>query len=120
MVASDEKVVTASKLDRYKADLDELIERGQRLYLAVLIDLAPPASKMKISEEERKKLPRVKDEYQTWYSEALATIRQLLPDRLEDFLDHYRSPKPRKELNASTYRIFDYLQGVTASRGGPK
>ena len=45
-------------------------------------------------------------------------IRQLLPDRLDDFISYYKPLKPRKELNAATYTISDLLQGITVSRGG--
>jgi hypothetical protein len=52
-----------------------------------------------------------------WYSEARALIRQLLPDRLADFVRHYEKPKPRKDITAENYRIEDYLQGLTVTRG---
>jgi hypothetical protein len=43
-------------------------------------------------------LPQFKSKYQTWYSESLALIRQLLPDRVEGFASYYESPKTRKRL----------------------
>src|SRR5688500_15331152 len=43
-------------------------------------------------------LPLFSRSYQKWYSEALAVIRQLLPDRLSDFQSHYEVPRNRKEL----------------------
>jgi len=59
----------------------------------------------------------VRKEYQAWYSESLAAIRQLMPDRAEDFVGYYKSSKSPKELNASTYRISDYLQGINVTHG---
>ena len=103
-------------LDRYKNDLDKLISNGEKLHLALLIEAVPTLSKQ-VTEERRKSLPDVRREYQAWYSEALTVIRQLLPDRVEDFIDYYKSLKPRKELNSSTYRITDYLQRITATQG---
>jgi hypothetical protein len=44
-------------------------------------------------------------------------IRQLLPDRVDDFVAYYKPLRPRKELNSSTYTISDFLQGITAQRG---
>src|SRR5437016_161485 len=97
-------------LDRYKADIDKLTLHGEKLYFALLLETAPTvAKKLNLTEEQQKGLPNVRKEYQAWYSEALATMRQLLPDRVQDFIDHYKSLKPRKELNASTYRISDLL-----------
>lgn len=47
-------------------------------------------------------------EYNTWYSEALPLIRNLLPDRLPEFESFYRNVTPtRGEL--SSYSIEDYM-----------
>lgn len=58
-------------------------------------------------------LPKFEAEYQAWYSEAIAVVRQLLPDRLADFIGHYEPAKNRKELTYGSYRIQDALQGLT-------
>lgn len=106
-------------IERYKKDLDRLIRQGTKLYYALALEAVPTAAKqLQITDEQRKELPNVKREYQAWYSESLAAIRQLLPDRAQDFIEYYKLSKPPKELNASTYRISDYLQGISASRGG--
>ena len=47
------------------------------------------------------------DIYQPWYSEAKVLIRQLLPERFDDFVRHYEKPQ-RKELTYESYRIEDY------------
>jgi hypothetical protein len=105
-------------LDRYKRDLDRLILQGDGLHLALLIETVPESAKqMNVNEEQRKGLPSVRKEYQAWYSEALAAIRQLMPDRAEDFIGYYKPMPARKELNPSTYRISDFLQGITTSQG---
>ncbi len=54
-------------------------------------------------------LPDFLKDYQSWYSESQALIRQLLPDRLADFCDYYEVPKNRKDLTHESYRISDYL-----------
>src|SRR5215207_2346512 len=48
--------------------------------------------------------------YQKWYTQALPVIRQLLPERYVEFQEQYRQEK-RKEINALTYTISDYLSG---------
>lgn len=63
------------------------------------------------------KLPKFSEEYEIWYSEAKALIRQLLPDRLDDFVGHYEKPKARKEIDYESYRISDYLVGLQITRG---
>ena len=65
-----------------------------------------------------KNMPSFKDDYQSWYSEALVLLRQLLPDRVADFVRHYEKPKGRKAIDYENYRIEDYLQGLRVTRGG--
>jgi len=105
-------------IDRYKEDLDKLVLQGTKLYYAVLVEAVPTSAKqLQLTQEQLKELPNVRREYQAWYSESLAAVRQLLPDRVEDFIEYYKSPRPPKELNASTYRISDYLRGINVKHG---
>jgi hypothetical protein len=55
--------------------------------------------------------------YQSWYSEARALLKQLLPDRLDDFARLYEKPKARKSIGYENYRIEDYMQGLTVTLG---
>lgn len=52
--------------------------------------------------------------------EAIALLRQVLPDRVADFIRHYEKPRSRKDINFENYRIEDYLQGLTLTRGWEK
>ncbi len=65
-------------------------------------------------------VPKFGDDYQSWYSEAKAVVKQLLPDRLADFQRHYEKPKPRKDITFENYRIEDYLQRLQVTRGWEK
>src|ERR1051326_4583063 len=69
-----------------------------------------------VVQEFIKKLPSFKGTYQRWYSEAKALIRQILPDRLSDFVSHYEKPKSRKEIIYGNYTIEDYLQDLRVTR----
>lgn len=57
------------------------------------------------------KLPDVQSEYDTWYSEALIVVKQILPDRYDDFVKQYKNQK-RKGIDFETYGISDYLIGL--------
>src|SRR5262249_49584795 len=72
------------------------------------------------TDEFLKKLPLLNQAYQRWYSEALALLQQLLPDRVADFVRHYEEPKGRKDITFENYRIEDYLQGLLVTRSYPK
>ena len=115
-----------SNLDRYKKDLESLIATGKLLEMslqakyypeqfeAALKELSPKAKEMMAA------LPPFATTYQRWYSEAKALIKQLLPDRLADFVRHYEKPKPRKDITFESYRIEDCLQGLSITRGWDK
>jgi len=116
-----------SNLDKYKADLDALIKTGDKLSMSLqryaYDDEFDKAVKKKLGDkaaEYLKSIPKFTSEYQAWYSEAKSLIKQLLPDRLADFVRHYEKPKPRKDISFENYRIEDALQGLTITRGYEK
>jgi len=112
-----------SNLDGMRKDLDRLISEGDLLYLAMLFNLYPDqiakASK-ETKNELKNRLPVFDKKYQRWYSESLAMVSVLLPDRVDDFKAYYQSPRPPKELTYSTYTISDYLKGTMITRGYQK
>jgi len=84
-----------SNLERYKKDLDTLIAKGERLHLAMqrecFLDEFDRTIKKQFGDKAEsviESLPSFTEKYQSWYSEALTLIRQLLPDRLSDFISH--------------------------------
>ena len=106
-------------LKRYKDDLEKLIETGEILKQAMQYECNQEAFedtiRKKLGDEASEfldKLPHFSEEYETWYSEAKTLVRQLLPDRLDDFIGHYENPKTRKDITYESYRISDYLMGL--------
>ena len=115
----------SEKSKRFEADLHRLIAQGVLLHNALQHELLrSDFDKMiakSFSKEEGKnyveKLPDFGSEYQAWYSEALALIKQTLPDRVKDFISYYEYPRVRKGLDYENYRIRDLLQGVVRKVG---
>lgn len=114
----------APNFDRYKKDLESLLAKGQLLHLAIQYECFPDEFKLTFKEQVAdkntdflKNLPSFAADYQSWYSEAKVLVRQLLPDRLSDFVRHYEKPKPRKDLTNENYSIEDYLQGLSVTQG---
>jgi len=114
-----------SNLSRYKEDLAKLISQGDILLNAMKIECYPESlnnavkSKTiskKRAEEIKTKLPSFKNKYQGWYSESLNIVKQILPDRLANFIARYEKPKTRKEISWTNYVIEDYLQGLSVTR----
>ncbi|HSH73464.1 MAG TPA: hypothetical protein VK974_10435 [Methylophilaceae bacterium] len=114
-----------SNLDKYKEEIQKLINDGDTLLLSMQRECHPvdfeKIYKKALKPAEYKKfidlLPKFSKSYQTWYSEAHAVIRQLIPDRLMDFVRLYEKPKTRKEIAYGNYVIEDYLQGLRVTLG---
>ena len=106
---------TPSNLDRFKKDLDTLIAKGEQLEMAIQAETFPSEfadavkkHKKQLGDEAKgilAALPSFTNGYQPWYSEAKALIKQLLPDRLADFVRHYEKPKSRKDISVENYCI---------------
>ena len=89
----------------------------------ILVNEVPGDHKIKIGEIDikRQKNPEpLKAAYNKWYSVSLPLVRQILPDRLDDFIEYYKTTKPRKEIGYLNYNISDYLIGLTIKRNGER
>lgn len=113
-----------TNIDRFKKDLEALITRGAKLKLAMTYETVPERFEAAVKKAHGKEadaflksIPSFKADYQRWYSEALVLLRQLLPDRVADFIRHYEKPKNRKAIDFENYRIEDYLQGLRVTQG---
>ena len=111
-------------IEKYKEDLDQLLRTGNQLMYAMRYESTKDRFVKSVKKQLGEKandfldsLPSFIDEYQPWYSEAMAIVRQLLPDRIDDFVSYYEKPKNRKEITYETYRISDYLLGLISRSG---
>lgn len=95
-------------MDKYteiKNEINELYEQGKKLQKAI----GPKNG----CEHESNDLPFFWREYEKWYTKANCVIKQISPERIQDFTLLYRNEK-RKEINASTYTISDALRGLSS------
>lgn len=108
----------SSKIEKMKDELKALIVQGNRLYYSMIAETKGLPDDVKKNLDELKiKLPNFSSEYDTWYSEALAVIHQVLPSREADFIKQYKDEK-RKDIDYLTYGIADYLLGLVTRLGG--
>lgn len=105
-----------SNIMKYQKDLESLLDHGQLLLYGLYNELSKT---LEIDDELKNKIKGLsfKKEYNSWYNEALAVIRQLLPDRFNDFIAYYKLDK-RKEITHETYTISDYLIGIIEVKKG--
>ena len=108
-----------NNLELYKTDLSKLLSMGSKMHL----DLAAQSKKQNGEDlqelfdgdvEKGFKLVdgRFQNDYQRWYTESFAVIKQLIPQRVEEFKELYQGGPRRKEINAMTYTIQDWLTGI--------
>lgn len=117
-----------SIIDRYKKDFERLLRDAVLIEQSFVYschgeeyEAAVPKSCKGDKDATKKHLDALPDfsaTYQSWYSECLALIKQLLPDRLNDFVRLYEKPKGRKDIGFENYRIEDALQGLRITRFG--
>ena len=113
-------------IKRFEQDLSDLRSRGSLLEFAMVRDVHGIDALREAADDFNKdefeailqKLPRFKQAYELWYTESLAVIKQVLPDRLADFKRQYERTKGRKDINAETYVIEDYMLGLKISYAG--
>lgn len=115
-----------TNLEKYKAELNALERSGERLLASMQKECHPKqfeetykkAWGVKKYTEFLKILPNFSDDYQKWYSAAHSVVKQLIPDRLNDFVRYYEKSKTRKTIEYGNYVIEDYLQGMRVTRYG--
>ncbi len=70
-----------------------------------------------IDDTEDKKHANLRRKYQIWYTKALIVIKEVLPDRYNEFVECYTCSK-RKEISYANFSMNDFLIGLSISRGG--
>ena len=107
-----------SNIETYKAELTALIKSGAEMQLDLTYQQLAERRSLNKKEEEKKTeyFGTFDREYQRWYTQASAIVRQLLPDRTTEFNSLYLSDPKRKTINNITYSIQDWVNGIRAGR----
>jgi hypothetical protein len=105
-----------TNLDKYRKDLGVLLALGEEMSTDLSLRSMNEKSALKKDHKEvAKKLEgSFERNYQRWYTESSAVVRQLIPDRIEEFQSLYRGDPKRKGINAITYWVQDWLNGIRA------
>lgn len=105
---------------KYLEDINNLCDRGDLLLGGLYYEFVQ-RNPDRYSSEEKKLVEKFKsesfrDHYNSWYNESLCLIRQLMPERLNDFISYYKLDK-RKSISYETYTVSDYLVGLIVKDG---
>jgi hypothetical protein len=105
-----------TNLTKYKADLEKLLKLGYSMELDLLFRHQTGKGRVDKGQKEaaQKASASFEDNYQAWYTESHAVIRQLIPDRVSEFEQLYKGEGKRREINGITYTIQDWLNGLRA------
>lgn len=113
-----------NNIEKYKEDYKKLCRGGNALLLGFLYEHKnyPDFKKLYSDLDDEKKELASKhafsEHYNAWYNESIRLIKQLMPERLDDFVGFYAPEKKRKTIDLSTYTISDSLLGYEISRNG--
>lgn len=105
-------------IEKFQKDVERLTERGRVLYYALFAEHGTNEEKAAIPKEQLEKLPSFSFAYQPWYSESLSLLRQVLPERVDDFKAYYAPKTARREISFANYTISDCLLGLTGRLRG--
>ena len=106
----------ASNLDKFKSDLERLVSLGNKIAQDLNSHVFDDTQLLGCPVEAKLKEIRVSFNftYQRWYTEASAVVRQLIPDRLDEFEQLYKDDRRRKK-DSTTFTIQDWLNGIFGS-----
>lgn len=108
-----------TNLSKYKDDLSKLVKLGDAMNTALSLEALEKTGELEkdkeLKELKKKTEGSFEKNYQKWYTQSCAVIRQLIPDRIAEFDNLYKGEGKRKEINSITYTIQDWLTGVRSS-----
>lgn len=113
-----------NNIEKYKEDYKKLRVLGKALYLGFICEHSNHPNVKKayntLSKEQKEAGENhpFSNDYHGWYNESLRLIKQLMPERLDDFVSFYSAPKNRKTINLANYTISDCLLGYQTSNYG--
>ncbi len=100
-------MIALTDLSKFKREITDLIQKGSALSDALSYD---------DNKKGCKDFSNFPGKYEIWYTKCLPIIKQLAPDRYNDFITLYSNPK-RKEINESNYCIEDAIKGTEEYMG---
>ena len=106
-----------NRFEELEKEVESLGHQGTLLFgaMANVVGSLGEESQKRVK-EGKIKLPDFDTEYEIWYTECLRVIKQIIPERLEDFVKQYKNEK-RKNITHETYSISDYLIHLRRTHG---
>jgi len=103
-----------TNLDALRSDLDSLLKAAMEIEKKLVARYIESQKSQIEQDSEVSDDISFERNYQSWYSQAKAVIKQLLPDRLSEFENLYMRPPPKGRLDFSNFTIQLWLRGSRA------
>ncbi|MCW4704500.1 hypothetical protein [Enterobacter kobei] len=88
----------ATQFEKLKTELNALSKMGIQLYYSMCKECEEiDASMIKDIEDAGWVFVSVNEEYQKWYTKAYRVVSQIIPERLSEFENLYKTDPKRKE-----------------------
>src|SRR5687767_7648121 len=101
-----------TNLSKYKEDLKKLLDTAEVMGRDLTYRTYSEEKVKKLKAEEQDLIKKLnmffETHYQSWYTEASAVIKQLIPDRLNEFVELYKGDGKRKGIDAMSFNIQDW------------
>lgn len=99
-----------NNLQLYKDDLSRLIDLGASMHLHLINEYEAETEYKR--DKKKNDTKSFHNNYQIWFTESLAVIKQIIPDRYQEFDSLYKSDPKRKSVTLLNYSIQDWLTGI--------
>jgi hypothetical protein len=111
---SEGRLIMSSNLEKYKIDLEKLIKLGDEMSMDLQIRAIEREDDLDERFREAKKRTggSFEKNYQRWYTEAQAVVRQIISARLPEFEEIYRHNSKSQQVNVTTFSIQNWLFGM--------
>ena len=106
----------STNLERFKNDLEKLTKLGDEMSVDLTLRNVKPEEKEEFKEVIAKIKGSFEKNYQRWYTESSAVLKQLVPDRLAEFVQLYHGDGKRKQIDSAAYNIQDWLNGIRSAK----
>jgi len=104
-----------TNLTKYKEDLKLLLDKAKLIGEDFKYRTYTTEQLKKLNKDEIAIVKKLNNffeiNYQGWYTEAIAVVKLLIPDRLVEFVELYKGDGKRKDISATTYNMQDWLKG---------
>jgi len=110
--------ILKSSKNKFINDLKELRKLAEHMLNGLMIECiqeTSPVDKDLLKKLEKDENVSFNSNYQQWYSETLALIKQVLPERLSEFKELYRFELKRKTIDQFNFAIQDWLHGTRSA-----